>query len=465
MKIEWNKKYTTIAIYAGVVILLGIVGVFLAIRFSDLQSIFQRFYRVCKPLIYGFAFAYLLCPILNFHEKKVYAFLEKKRPRKKLKRILSLISTYLWVALFLTLFSLIVIPQVSTSFNSLQERMASYVQAAQAWVNEILSESEFLAGQYEKLTASINGLIEQSYEILSAATPYITAYATTFVEEVKNSLLGIILSVYFLLSKEQLLAQTRKIMYAFLPESLIHKITHVAQLSHKTFGGFISGKIMDSGIVGILCYIGMSILGMPYAPLISVIIGVTDVIPFFGPFLGAIPSIFILFLSDPMAAVLFAVLILVLQQIDGNLIAPLILGDKTGLSAHWVVIAITVMGGFFGILGMFIGVPVFAVIYVLIKEKTEDNLCRKGLPAATRSYYDNAEYTEIYEPSPKRSSPERKIFKKMHIQSRSACKTPSSQNNENSNAGSDDTKEASSETWSEDQQRKQKNSDQSDKKE
>ena len=136
------------------------------------------------------------------------------------------------------------------------------------------STSEFLAGQYEKLTASINGLIERSYEILSAATPYITAYATKFVEEVKNSLLGIILSVYFLLSKEQLLAQTRKMMYAFLPERAIHKITHVAQLSHKTFGGFISGKIMDSGIVGILCYIGMSILGMPYAPLISVIIDV-----------------------------------------------------------------------------------------------------------------------------------------------------------------------------------------------
>ncbi len=423
MKIEWNRKYTTIAIYAGLIILLGIIGVFIAIRFADLQSIFQRLYRVCKPLIYGFVFAYLLCPILNFHEKKVYAFLEKKRPRKKLKRILSLISTYLWVALFLTLFSLIVIPQVSSSFNSLQEKMSSYVQTAQAWVDEILSTSEFLAGQYEKLTASINGLIEQSYEILSAATPYITAYATKFVEEVKNSLLGIILSVYFLLSKEQLLAQTRKMMYAFLPEKAIHKITHVAQLSHKTFGGFISGKIMDSGIVGILCYIGMSILGMPYAPLISVIIGVTDVIPFFGPFLGAIPSIFILFLSDPMAAVLFAVLILVLQQIDGNLIAPLILGDKTGLSAHWVVIAITVMGGFFGILGMFIGVPVFAVIYVLIKEKTEENLSRKGLPEATRSYYDNAEYTEIYEPSPKRASPGGQLLKKIKLHGPPVYKT------------------------------------------
>ena len=201
-----------------------------------------------------------------------------------------------------------------------------------------------------------------------------------------NLVLGIIISVYFLVGKERFFAQIKKFLYALLPKDLVGRLIDITHTSNRIFSGFISGKILDSLIIGILCFVGMSIFRMPMAMLVSVIVGVTNIIPYFGPFIGAIPSALIVFLVDPIKALWFVVFVVCLQQFDGNILGPRILGDSIGMPAFWVVFSILLFGGYLGVLGMFIGVPTFAVIYSIFKLWTEGRLSRKNLPVDTKSY-------------------------------------------------------------------------------
>ena len=204
--------------------------------------------------------------------------------------------------------------------------------------------------------------------------------------EVLNFLIGLIVSVYLLFSKEQYSAQCKKMTYAFLKTNHANMLLHLTKKSNEIFGGFIIGKIIDSAIIGVLCFIGLSLIKMPYTLLVSVIVGVTNVIPFFGPYIGAIPSAFLILLSDPKKGLYFIIFILVLQQIDGNVIGPKILGNSTGLSPFWVVFSILIGGGMFGFVGMIMGVPTFAVIYYIISMITSQRLERKNLPLTTVHY-------------------------------------------------------------------------------
>ena len=221
---------------------------------------------------------------------------------------------------------------------------------------------------------------------LTSAIPQIIQTTVNVTASVLNVIIGFIISVYMMFSKELFFARIHKLFTALFPEKSVEKMASVIHQSNDIFSGFISGKILDSFIIGLLCFIFMSIFGWPYAMLISVIVGVTNVIPYFGPFIGAIPSILILLMVEPWTALWFAIFILVLQQIDGNIIGPKILGDSTGLSAFWVIFAITIFGSLMGPLGMFIGVPLFAVIYSLVRQFAEWRLSQKGLPTATDDY-------------------------------------------------------------------------------
>ncbi len=199
-------------------------------------------------------------------------------------------------------------------------------------------------------------------------------------------LVGIIISIYVLMSKEEFIGQSKKLMYALLPGKSANAVIHTVHKSNEIFGGFISGKILDSMIIGVLCFICLYFMKMPYALLVSVIVGVTNVIPFFGPYLGAVPSTILIMLASPIQGVYFIIFILILQQFDGNILGPAILGESTGLSSFWVVFAILVGGGIFGILGMIIGVPAFAVIIYVIRRMVNYILEKKQLPLDSKEY-------------------------------------------------------------------------------
>ena len=227
------------------------------------------------------------------------------------------------------------------------------------------------------------GMLSQSLTGIINATINTTISITS---TVVNVFVGIVISIYLWVSKETFFAQIKKFLYAFCPDRFVERMVRLVHSSNKIFSGFVIGKILDSLIIGILCYIGMRLIGIPYALLISVLVGVTNVIPYFGPFIGAIPSILLLLLIDPLEALWFAIFVTVLQQVDGNIIGPKILGDSTGLSAFWVIFAVTFFGGLFGFAGMLIGVPLFAVLYALVKEASENRLVKKDKPLATSSY-------------------------------------------------------------------------------
>ncbi len=409
MKFEWNKRYNTYAAYAVGVLIAAVIFIFILLRWDEFGSVLSQIINVCKPLIYAIGIAYLLWPMLTFFEKKVFAGLEKKAPRRKVVRVLSLICTYIIFLLLLTLFFGTVIPQISSSFTMLMDRMSQYISTAQTWIDDFIGQTtfidaEFVNGLVDRLNDLINQLITWIYDNFRRALSGVTSYAATFATEIWNIVLGIIFAVYFLLFKENLLAQIKKLFVSLLSESAYEKAAHYAHLTDHTFGGFINGKVLDSLIIGILCFILMSIFRMPYAPLISLIVGITNVIPFFGPFIGAVPSAFFVFIADPGMTLWFILLIFLLQQLDGNVIGPKILGDFIGISPLWVIVSITVMGGLLGIFGMFLGVPTFAVIYAFIKEITEKNLDKKGLPTDTDAYYADASYQIITHAPPKHPS-------------------------------------------------------------
>ena len=226
-------------------------------------------------------------------------------------------------------------------------------------------------------------------EIISEVSTSLIGSVVDLLVWLFNFIIGIIISIYLLSSKELFCAQAKKITYALLREERANNLINNMRFANKTFGGFLIGKILDSFIIGILCFIGTSVLKIPYALLISVIVGVTNIIPFFGPYLGAIPCALILIMINPIKCVVFLIFVLVLQQFDGNVLGPKILGNSTGLSSFWVIFSITVFGGLFGVLGMFVGVPVFAVIYAAIKTFVSQRLVKKNLPADTNYYMQN----------------------------------------------------------------------------
>ena len=221
----------------------------------------------------------------------------------------------------------------------------------------------------------------------------LTTGVIDFVGEIFNALIGIIVSIYILYSKEMFGKQGKKITYAVLNARHANIVLHVMQKANEIFGGFLIGKIIDSAIIGLLCFFGLTLLNMPYTLLVSVIVGVTNVIPFFGPYIGAIPSAVLILLADPIKGVYFLVFILVLQQLDGNFIGPKILGSSTGLSSFWVIFAILLGGGMFGFIGMLLGVPSFAVIYYIVQMVVNGKLHKKNLPEATE-FYDEFSFVD-----------------------------------------------------------------------
>ncbi len=390
MKIDWNKKYTTYAIYAALVLVAVILCIFLGVYIGSIWNGIVFVANVFAPLFYGFVIAYLMMPLLNLLEKRVF----KGIRHGVVRRGFSVTLSYLFVFLVLGLLVYAVFPQIARSTSDLQTSLVTYSESLQNWVNEMVSRGGVLGSLFEYLndvidftvlSQPITYLIELLYELMQDFSPYIMNFLGSFVVQLKNIILGFIFAGYIMYSKELVLAQVNKIMHVMFSRERITKIKRTVSYTDKTFGKYLMGALVDALVVGVLTAIAMLIFRIPYVPLISVIIACTNVIPIFGPFIGAIPSVLFIFISSPIKALIFIIIILVIQQIDGNFIAPRVLGSATGLPAIGVITAITVMGGLFGIVGMVIGVPVFAVAAKFIHDKTEAKINAKRERAAAKA--------------------------------------------------------------------------------
>ena len=381
---EKRKKSTIVFVVCSIVF----VVLFAIINLNAVTGVVSAFLSLLSPVLIGFAIAYMLNPILKLFEFKIY----KKIPKKNLLRSLSIISTYIVGLLIVVAFLWLLIPSLITSIVDLVGKYDTYIVTTTNFVNGIINK--FLSNETTSESinpADVEALITRFFaasgDIFETITKYVFEYGTGLFVGVKNVVLGLFISIYMLISKEKLQAQIRKFGVAVLPESKNRRIIKYIRLTHKTFSGFFIGKIIDSAIILLITLVAMLLFRLEYALLISVIVGVTNIIPIFGPLIGAIPSFFILFIVEPKQALIFLVLIILIQQLDGNVIGPKILGDSIGISSLSVIIAIVIMGDLFGVLGMIVGVPIFAVVITIVKELIETRLKKKGKSIDTADYY------------------------------------------------------------------------------
>lgn len=378
-----------------VVIAACILLYFALLKLSVLSGIIKELFRVLKPIVYGLAIAYLLNPIVKLVESRLRPVLEKKiSSQRKVHGIAR--GMGIFVAIVILLF--VIIALFNMMIPELYKSIKNMVITVPSQLNQLVDQFMVMNSQNTTLSQLLTNILKEGTDYvqtwmrsdllsrINVVMSNLTVGVINIVSELLNTVIGIIVSIYVLFSKEKFASQCKKIVYAIFRPSQANMILHLTVKSNEMFGGFIIGKIIDSVIIGILCFIGLSLLEMPYTMLISVIVGVTNVIPFFGPYIGAIPSAVLILLTDPKMGIYFIIFIFVLQQFDGNILGPKILGDTTGLSAFWVIFAILLGGGLFGVIGMILGVPTFAVIYYIINILINHMLEKKKLPVDTTAY-------------------------------------------------------------------------------
>ncbi len=368
---------------------------------TQLANIFHFISNILSPIILGFILAYITIPVLNFIEGRVVVPLLKRCKvdvAAKTKKIRALCVALTAIISILVVYSFVYmfIAQIVPSIREIIDNFDVYTNNIITYVNQVLEDNpslrEYFNNAIEKYSSDLelwlnNSLLPQITSIVkSVSLSVISVFAFLW-----DFIIGFILSIYILNSKDIFANQAKKITYSLFSTEKANNILADTRYIHKTFIGFLSGKVVDSFIMGVICFIGTTILQTPYAALVSLIIGVTNVIPFFGPFLGAIPCAILIFVVTPMQPlnmVYFVIFILLLQQFDGNVLGPKILGDSTGLGSFWVIFAITIFGGILGVAGMVIGVPTFAVLFAAIRRFVNKQLQKKGLPI-DRDKYEN----------------------------------------------------------------------------
>lgn len=386
MNIDWNKKYNTIAVYAFLVIAAVIVFYLGISKFSSFIGAVNSALVIFQPFIVGFIIAYIVNFMLKFYEERLFKIKKISKVKKKNKRLISLVLAYLSVAVIIYLFIQFVVPQFVDSISRLANNMPTYIENVSSEFERIVEDINVDPEYVTTVINNMNKFAEGLSEAVIGFIPVIGSYAAKIASSLWNIVLGLIISVYMLIDKEKYVALSRKVAFAILSNKRANRILDLASRSNDTFGKFFVGKIIDSIIIGILTFIILAIFNMPYTLLVSVIIGITNIIPFFGPFIGAVPSFVIILCLSPSKAIIFLVIIFIIQQIDGNIIGPKILGNTIGISAFWILFAILIAGKVLGLIGMVIGVPVFAVVYTIVKENVERRLKKKGLETDTMSY-------------------------------------------------------------------------------
>lgn len=341
-----------------------------------------RIVHILKPVLYGIALAYLLAPVVNFFDRLLRC-LAKSGDGEGFIRAGSILLTWVLVGVSIYGLSCLLIPSLVDSVTTLIGNLESYYKIVYNWVTELVENNPHVSDKVlETVRSYYNEMINWVYNTLipqaQVAIVAVTGGIWSVVLFVKDLLIGIIVSVYLLATKETIALHARRLLYSALRDEHYRQCMRGVKAADGIFSGFVRGKLLDSLIIGILCFIGCSLLKFPYTPIISVFVGVTNVIPVFGPFLGAVPSAFLILLVSPRQCLYFVIFILALQQFDGNILGPAILGKSTGLSSFWVIVAILVGGSLGGVLGMFLGVPVLACVYTGISALCQASLHRKG---------------------------------------------------------------------------------------
>ena len=393
MKHDSFKTYLHWGLTAFGVVALSILFFFSLFKVGALVHFFQTLLGILMPFVYGLAMAYLLTPVFNWLHARFAPALQKhvKNPRRA-ARAAKFLSTTLSVLLALLLVAALlwmVLPQVISSIVGLVESnlLTNSIQNVTGWIEDTLQNNpQFEAAAqrvYAEAVAALTAwvktdMLPQLTNLMSGLLGTLTFF--------KNVFIGIIIAIYVLNSKQLFAAQAKKLLYGCLSTRRANIVLDNARFTHRVFGGFINGKLLDSLIIGIIALVCCNLLKFPYPMLLAVIIGVTNIIPFFGPFIGATPCALLILLVSPLQCLYFCIFILVLQQFDGNILGPKILGDSTGLDSFWVLFSILLFGGLFGFAGMVLGVPVFAMIYSAISRLVRYGLKRRGLPQDTAQY-------------------------------------------------------------------------------
>lgn len=393
-KKEIKRAYFYRGLTAFLVVAACVLFFFFIYRVESIWKYVGKIISVLQPVIFGLVIAYLVNPIVNFlkrHLKKLFSkFIKNTNTAQKIADFLSVCLALIFFILIIAAIFALIIPEFVSSISNIITVLPGQIDKFATRFMEYFKDNERLEVillklfEYEKNWLQTD-LAAYANKIASNFATGIWSVITFF----KNFILGIIFALYLLLDKERFGRRFRKLLCAVFSEKQVKKLLGVLRKTDSVFSGFFSGQLLDAAVVGVLCFIGTSILQMPYSLLVAVIIGATNIIPVFGPYIGGIPCTILIMLSDPIKGLYFALFIILLQALDGNFIAPKILGGKTGLENFWVVFAIVLCGGMFGVVGMLIGVPTFAVVYYLVRTVINFRLKKKQLPVDNDSYATN----------------------------------------------------------------------------
>ena len=422
---RWDRKYLYWGITAFCVIAAAILF-YMALRFlPDLRRALGKLLKILSPFIWGFVITYLIAPLMRLLERGVFGPLcrklfakSKKSDGSKLARGLAVLVSELTMVAVLTALVYLILPQLYSSIETIVKNGPDYLRDLSAWVTGLLDNHPEITKYVQEALNTLNTDIMSwvSNKLLPGVGNLVTSLIEggyVVVQGVYNLLIGIIVSIYLLSDLEHFTAALRKLNYSWFSLETAEKVREAVEFTDRTFMGFISGKLLDSAIIGLICYIVCAILNMPYALLVSVIVGATNIIPFFGPFIGAVPSALIILMVDPLKCLIFIVFIIILQQIDGNFIGPKILGSSIGITSFWVLFSIVVGAGLFGFAGMVLGVPVFVVLYTFLTRNVEEKLKKSDLPWET-AQYENLDHIDpvTRQPVKKPGTPEKEKSEK-----------------------------------------------------
>ena len=376
MSIKELKPYLLLITYAGIVFLV-------VTNLGGILGQISRITSVVRPFTFGLVIAFVLNRPFRMIRSRLYIPLLKKtglseKKVSSISGILSILSVYFLLFFVTGLLISSVIPELISSIESFSGNMDTYLNLITTLISRIAVQFQLDSEVVKLLNTYWEDLLAGIGQMLNTLLPALVSFSMGAATSIYNVFSGLIISVYLLTGKEKLILTFKKILYAFLPDRWADYVMHVGHVANRSFGGFLNGQIIDASIVGLLCFLGMSVMRMPYAMLSSVIVGVTNIIPYFGPIIGAVPGVVLLLLTNPIKAVLFVVLIVCIQQIDGNFLSPRIVGSSIGVSGVWVLFSIIVGGKLFGIPGMVAGLPTFSVIYVLIREQAHRRLLAKN---------------------------------------------------------------------------------------
>ncbi len=397
MKFKWDRKYLYTGVTAFCVIAACALLVWLLMNFSTVRELAIGAWNAILPVVYGMVLAYLLAPICNTVEQRWFLPLTKKCSKKKPERAarrarrLSVTAALLFALVIVSGLLWLVLPQIIDSLRTLVNNLPGYVKDVSAWLTTVLANfpevQETVTGLFSDLTTNLSTAITDTLlPQVSSVVTSISSGVMAVIGTIFNLFMGIVVSVYLLSQKERFLAQIKKLIYAAFRPSFANSLLKNGALTHKKFGGFITAKLVDSLIIGLLTYPCMLILQMPFPALIAVIVGVTNVIPVFGPIIGAVPCAFLALLDSPLKCLIFIIFIVALQQVDGNIIGPRLLSENTGVSTFWVIVSLLIGQWMFGVAGMIIAVPLFAVLWTLVTTACDRKLKEKELPVETDAY-------------------------------------------------------------------------------